>query len=367
MTASSTSSIKQNVISMSMEFDTKHSHAPVIIKPTYYDLQRLEYGKLCEMEGGRILREIVEHRQLGYSSGFPQELVNFATPSIFGRSIKSGDDLPFLEQSTSTVIWPLEDGNQMFFQIRDVPEKGTGTESRLYTLARYVFIPSTIPWDPQDLIVHELGIPRGITSEQAENITPLRVIPPPHPTLKDKDAPVVQFLEEAVIYAMSGIPISITSPISEGSFFTLASALKELIPPGLKTSFAVGYGVSRTLSSLLSLSYTTSHVGNNYGSEEDAYKYNCAEFRYDKETPQWQWHVPFKAFNAERQLEQFNRDHVRPGALYASYLFDRKLFRLPKIDFIINGDWDLKRLYALQQKASEFSLDDWQRSLISSP
>src|SRR5205085_844841 len=51
--------------------------------PASIRLERLEYGKFCETTAGRIENK-AEHRLLGWSADFPQELIGLCSPSNIG-------------------------------------------------------------------------------------------------------------------------------------------------------------------------------------------------------------------------------------------------------------------------------------------
>src|SRR4051812_16844698 len=55
--------------------------------------ERLEYGKICVSPEGPI-EELAEHRRLGTSQNFPQEILSLCDPSVIGITSGPFDKLP---------------------------------------------------------------------------------------------------------------------------------------------------------------------------------------------------------------------------------------------------------------------------------
>jgi hypothetical protein len=288
-------------------------------------LERLEYGKLCVTPDGPTISETVEHNQLGQTSGFPPELIELCAPTIIGASASEHDDLP-RECKHSTVLRPVRlrgGGRPVLCRVRNRPEKGEGTQSRLYTLARYLVVPHDKRVEPSSLL-NVMGPVRGITEAEIGAMKPFeagisgefldRRLESDEFRLQAR-----RFVKEALIYVMSGIPVSIANHIEEKDFFALVTALWRLLPSWLRPYLSAGWGVSASLSGRLAVTYAWQQAD------------FCASFSRG-EDGKWKWAPPREAPGyGKKKRDRFQREHVTTGAHYVSYVFGCELYSLPKI------------------------------------
>ncbi|MBI4853508.1 MAG: hypothetical protein HY819_17075 [Acidobacteria bacterium] len=227
-----------------------------------FKLERLEYGKFCVLPNRKI-EGIAEHRQLGRSPGFPLELVPLCDPSIIGTMANQFDEIPKYSEH-STLLRPLVTQEkkiaQLLYKTRlrleagDIDRKNTNYSSislDRYTIARYL-----ITLEPEQVtpltLLNAMNSERlkGLTREEAKNLSPIFA------TKATKPPVVEEFLKQAIVYILSGIPIAIVDPITEEEFFDLIETLWYLLPEKLRPLMSAGWNVGSFLSGKLLVSYS---------------------------------------------------------------------------------------------------------------
>jgi hypothetical protein len=288
-------------------------------------LERLEYGKLCVTPDGPTISETVEHRHLGWTIDFPPDLKPLCVPTWIGISLSEFDEFP-RQCPHGTVLRPVGLRGQVMpilCRVRARPEKGEGTEGRLYTLARYLVAPHDKQVEPSGLL-KAMGPLRGMTEYKLGSLEPFEAeISGEYLDQRlESDEFRLQarrFVKEALIYVMSGIPVSIANHIEEEEFFALVTALWRLLPSWLRPYLSAGWGVSASLSGKLAVTHAWRQAD------------FCASFSRGSDG-KWKWAPPREApGHGKRAREPFQRRHVTTGAHYVSYVFGCEPYSLPKI------------------------------------
>jgi hypothetical protein len=219
-------------------------------------VERLEWGKLCQSPDGPIVRSS-EHRTLGRSPGFPPELAALCDPERIGPTVGEEDVEP-AAYPHGTVLRPVVSQGcirPILVRVRRRPEDGDGGSARLYYLARYLAAP-TPGQDPMAMFSAMESRPlSGLTEGQAAALDPLFSV---------AEAPALDgalpFLEKAVVYALSGVPIAISEPQPERTFFAWVTALWWLLPAPLRPLLSCGWGVARQLAGELLVAHCAEPV-----------------------------------------------------------------------------------------------------------
>jgi hypothetical protein len=222
-------------------------------------LHRLEFGKFCDSPNGPVEKVggIAEHRVLGKSQDFPQSLSGYCNPSCIRVVNSEGESTP-PACPHATVLVPCITGgdetHQIFCRIRQRAEDAESGVERKYNIARYL-----VPGDSQitPLLQFEVmqTIPlHGLSRSQVAPLLPLRGVPREFVPNKVTQA----FAKQALIYAISGIPISFADVDSEQEFFECVTAVWLLLPPNLRPLLSAGWGVGGSVLGKMTIAYTDS-------------------------------------------------------------------------------------------------------------
>jgi hypothetical protein len=275
-------------------------------------IERLEFGKFCISRDGPIEsnRENIpiEHSQLGWSRGFPEELIPTCYPTRLGIVQEDGEAVP-LDNVHGTVLRPIVRGaekrvRQVFYRVRARAEEGEGKSGRRYTLARYLAV-SEAQGDPLTMLraMNSVSL-GGITRADAQDISPI-VTDPLEPEL---DRAGQAFLREALIYILSGVALSITEEISETKFFTWVAAVNDRLPPVLRPHLSAGWNVGSSYSGKLGITYTSRRAA------------SAALFSPTSAT----WTSPeyVTTWNAQHKpvMNSFFEERLEPGRLFERYV-----------------------------------------------
>jgi len=222
-------------------------------------VERLEFGKYCLGREGPI-ENGAEHGQLGWTRGFPDELIRLCAPEHLGlaESDSSGDRERVLTiaRPYGTVVRPviLKSGVAVVaYRLGIRPEAGSG--SRPYRAARYL-VAVTGRACPLSLY-RALGKFEGFTRTDKETLE--AGVLPECPSAGRANEEDKLFLEGAVICAISGVPVA--TETSEEEFFRLADILWHQLPPELKPLMSAGWNVTRSLTERLCLSSAANQSG----------------------------------------------------------------------------------------------------------
>jgi hypothetical protein len=291
--------------------DVETNRDPVRQKPL--EVERLEFGKFCVSPDGPIQSNVdnipIEYSQLGWSSGFPAELISICYPTSIGIVREEGEALP-RENAHGTVLRPIVPGSgkkirPILYRVRSRAEEGEGQSGRRYTLARYLAA-SSHDVDPLMMLEAMDSAPlRGITRSEASVISAIDVkAADPQPAAAG-DA----FLREALIFILSGIPLSITEDISEPEFFALAAALRSRLPPALHPHLSAGWNVGSSYSGRLGITYTTHRAATAALFSPTALTWSPPEYVTT-------WDAQMKPVS-----NRFFESRLEPGRLYDEYVF----------------------------------------------
>jgi hypothetical protein len=278
-------------------------------------LERLEFGKFCvdiERRPVERNRDIpTGYSQLGWSAGFPEELISSCHPKNLG--ISEGDsDPPPPESPHGTVLRPALMGagrkrlRRVFYRVQMRAEDGEGGGGRRYTMARYLVADDDV--DPLMLLNATDSLPLwGLTRREASEISVLEAQP-----ADLKPSPLVEaFLRRAVTLILSGVPLSITEELSEQDFFSCVAALWRALPPALQPYLSAGWGVGSSYSGRLAVTRTSQRA-------PDAALFSPAELRWSLPDSVTTWDENYRPVRSG-----FFRERLRPGWSYTKYVFER--------------------------------------------
>jgi hypothetical protein len=276
---------------------------------------RLEYGKFCVAADGPI-EDMAEHRQLGWSKKFPLTLLSFCDPSIIGISSGSGSELSTDKWDYGTILRPVvispHEVWPVFCRVRTRAEDGEGGDGRLYTLARYVVAEDEQASPAALLAAMKSESLSGLRHADAANLRHLtaRELPP------RATANTIAFLNGAIPYVLSGIPLSVRGEVEEEEFFNWVSALWYLLPPVLRPYLSAGWRVESSLAGQLVVTHAAQLAA------------NCAIFSIsrDRETGETnrKWKHPSTYFtwkNKELIREKFSDERLLEGRMYAQHIY----------------------------------------------
>lgn len=281
-------------------------------------VERLEFGKFCVDPDGPVERDRenvpIEHGQLGWSSGFPDELVGFCDPSIMGASAGELDPLP-RHCDHGTIMRPVVPGGaprSVFYRVRTRPEAGENQAGRRYIMARYTVAgdDGVSPLALLNAMDDEKTRLRGVTREEAAALSAL-VVSAAEPVLGHAGE---AFCRGALVYLLSGIPVSITEGVTEREFFSWVAALWALLPPSLRVHLSAGWGVGNSFSGRLAVTHTSLRAP------------ECALFSAsDPATSEPLWtpptHVTVWDENLQPVPRAFFERRLEPGRSYTKYFF----------------------------------------------
>jgi len=222
-------------------------------------LHRLEFGKFCDSPNGPVEKAggTAEHRVLGKSQDFPQLLSGYCNPSCIRVVNSEGESTP-PSCTHATVLVPCfteDDGlHQIFCRIRQRPEDAEGGVERKYNIARYL-VPNNSHASPLLLFEAMETIPlHGLSRPQVAHLLPLRGVPREFVPNRVTQA----FAKQALMYAISGIPIGFADAGSEREFFECVTALWWLLPPNLRPLLSAGWGVGWSALGRMTIAYADS-------------------------------------------------------------------------------------------------------------
>lgn len=294
---------------MSATADTTASDRPAPAADAgigFIQIERLEYGKFTVRPDGPI-EFGTEHRQLGHSSGFPNDLARLCVPSTIGTTTRLDRSVP--EWEHASILRPVVLGGSLhtvFVQMRRRAEDGDQQGGRMYTAARYLTSPSSLA-TPLGFLEAMSSVPfLGITREQAEALPPIRAVVEQVPQL---DRAGMAFLRQAVVYVMSGFPITVTGEIEERKFFEWITGLWFLLPPSYRQLLSAGWRVGPSLAGTLTVTHTTAGIE------------STANYAYGNAT----WTAPravVLANGANQEPLPFTEQRLNAGRMYAFYAFE---------------------------------------------
>lgn len=277
-------------------------------------VERLEFGKFCVSADGPIEsnRENIpiEHSQLGWSEGFPKDLIPVCYPTKLGIMQEDGEALP-LDNVHGTVLRPVIRGTerrarQVFYRVRARAEEGEGKSGRRYTLARYLADYGE-QVNPLTMLATMNSVPfGGIIRAEAGRIGPIGI----EPMEPELDHVGHAFLREALIYILSGVALSIIEEISEMKFFTWVAAVHDRLPPTLRPYLSAGWNVGSSYSGKLGITYTTHRAGSTALFSPTALTWSSPEY--------------VTTWKAPRQpvVNGFFEERLEPGQLFEKYVFN---------------------------------------------
>lgn len=290
--------------------------------------ERIEYGKLCTSPDGPILPG-VEAYPLVRSRTFPPAVEKLCRPWIAGI----GPEM-LARSPHGTVLRGVRAGGRLSTlacRLRRRPESGEGGGGRRYWLGRYLCSPAA-PADPLTCF-RALAEPlRGITPAEAR--VPGRLLTLSPAGRPEVDETARRFLEQALVFAMSGLPVGVTA-LQEETFFLWAAALWHLLPAPLRPLLSVGWEVHPEQTRGLSLSTSTQ------------FHPTVAVFDPREE----RWTHPERVIEepeqdrGEPRTAPFTQAHLVPGLMYAREAFrwtgGRPVLASPDLEFLAGFDYGL--------------------------
>lgn len=220
--------------------------------PASVTLERFEYGKFCQSAHGPIEYR-TEHQPLGWSTGFPQALVQICDPSFIGRGTSN---LP--GECTHGTVWlPVIISKEAVYavwgRVRTRPEAGEGETGRHYTLARYLVaragrIGPLTGWNEMEALPLT-----GLTRADVSSLLPCTVFP--QASLLQEEAPPA-FFHQGLMYLLSGIPLCIPEFIPEKIFFSWVEVLWRALPESLQCLISAAWGVSGSVAAQVMVSFS---------------------------------------------------------------------------------------------------------------
>jgi hypothetical protein len=225
-------------------------------------LSRLEFGKFCATPNGPVEKEggTAEHRVLGKSEDFPTVLGPVCNPSTIRILNGDGESMP-ADCPHATVLVPFvspkNDLYPIFSRVRQRAEDGESGLERKYTMARYLVAHDSAT--PPLALFSGMNEPlTGLSRAEAGSIS--NVFATLELATEYRLSGVARsFVKEALMYVMSGIPLSLSGGATETDFFGCVTALWFMLPPFLRPLLSAGWGVGTSLSGRLALTYTESH------------------------------------------------------------------------------------------------------------
>lgn len=292
--------------SLAIEYDRAPTRETDII------VERLEFGKFCVSSDGPIESNRdnipIGYSQLGWSPGFPGELISGCHPTNLGIAKEGTDVLP-LENVYGTVLRPVVPAGKgvrsLFYRVRSRAEDGEGQAGRRYTLARYLAVPEGDA-NPFSMLAAMNSVPLGgVTRDAASRISSIH---------SEEEQPKLghvaeAFLREALIYILSGVALSITEEISETKFFALIGAVHDRLPPVLRPYLSAGWNVGSTYSGKLGITYTTHRSGSTALFSPATLTWSSPEY------------VTIWKSQDESVVRSFFYPRLEPGRLFERYVF----------------------------------------------
>lgn len=212
-------------------------------------IEVLEYGKYCETLNGAIVDHAAEHLLLGATYGFPELLRPWCQPENLGISkgqLEEEAQRLFEKVSWGTALRPvLVEGKilQVLYRVGVRSEGGNVlTRRRKYSLARYLVDPSRTA---SPLTLFKAMSPLvGLTREMAAALEPIRVS---LPSSSLEEATPEPFLQQALTYIISGIPVHLKLPETE--FFRLVEQVWQALPAEVRPFLSAGWNISSSMAS----------------------------------------------------------------------------------------------------------------------
>ncbi|HEX4955392.1 MAG TPA: hypothetical protein VF017_18530 [Thermoanaerobaculia bacterium] len=271
-----------------------------------FSFERLEYGKLCVSPNGPILPG-VEAYPLIRSRSFPPAVEKLCRPWIAGI----GSEM-LARSPHGTVLRGVRAGDRVLtlaYRLRRRPESGEDGAGRRYWLGRYLCVPAAPPDPLACFRALSLEPLRGVTP--AETRAPVRALSSPPAGPPEVDDRVGRFLEQALVFVMSGVPVGITA-LEEETFFLWAAALWYLLPGPLRPLLSAGWEVHPEQTQRLSLS-TSTQFSPTVGVFDPRERRWTPPERMIEELP--------GRGRGEPNLVPFNRAHLIPGLMYLREAF----------------------------------------------
>ncbi|MFA5907942.1 MAG: hypothetical protein WC815_04110 [Vicinamibacterales bacterium] len=228
--------------------------APFVASLRTIEFARLEYGKPCESSSGPI-KKLEECRTLAQSATFPEWITALCRPVDLGLGLQEGAEVAAERFGHGTVVRPVKTPQgaiaQVAYRLRRRSEDGESRPGRRYWLGRYLYSAEiTTPLTALTALDCNPLIALTDYAQQASSVS-----------VDESHAPIpphTEFLEQAIVFCLAGIPIGVQAPLDEKEFFELAAFLRFCLPPTLQPLFSTGWGVSRDLSQELHCSIALS-------------------------------------------------------------------------------------------------------------
>lgn len=278
-------------------------------RPNQFVLERLEYGKFCASKDGPI-EPHAEHGILAFSAGFPSELRESCTPRQLGLGEAAEQPALIANANHGTVLRAVmtKPHCNVCYRIGTRPEGGKeDPQSRHYVVGQYR-ADTTGEASPAEF-VKSLSEPRGFTREMAQALEPVTIQSEP-PRLCDMEHD--PFLQNAVMYALSGIGISIEA--DEAEFFRLVDALWHALPRTVQALFSAGWNVGPALANVLVASYSTKPIRERLLYDAERGKWSPAENLSEADLFPGRMFL-FRRFEAGRPPERSDAPIEDPGSL----------------------------------------------------
>jgi hypothetical protein len=296
------------------EIESQQTH----VDPAAVSLERLEFGKFCVSAEGRIETNRdnipIGYSQLGWSNGFPPALIPFCEPRTLGITDGEGDRL-LHENSHGTVMRSLIPREarrvwRLFYRVRSRSEEGEGKLGRRYKMARYLTANDEL--DPESLLAAmDSVLFQGLTRSDVAKLEAISVSPRAESIRNEFAGP---FLQQAVVYVLSGIALGVTENISEVDFFSYVNTLWSVLPPALRPHLSAGWNVGTSYSGRLTITNTVQRAG------------DVALFSPENQS----WTPPdFVAqWDSESRISNkpFSEDQLELGRSFARYAFGEQNF-----------------------------------------
>ncbi|HVR99885.1 MAG TPA: hypothetical protein VMW27_24890 [Thermoanaerobaculia bacterium] len=292
-----------------------------------FSFERIEYGKLCTSPSGPILPG-VEAYPLIRSPGFPPAAEKLCRPRLLGIGSEMLSRSP--HGTVLRGVWTEGRVLTVACRLRRRAESGEGGPGRRYWLGRYFCSPA-VPPSPWTCF-RALGAEplRGITPAEAKS--PGRPLSLPPAAGQKVDEQARRFLEQALVLAMSGLPVGITA-LEEETFFLWATALWHLLPGPLRPLLSVGWEVHPEQTQTLSLSTSTQFSPTVAVFDAHEERWTFPE-RVTEELPE--------QGQGEPRTVPFDQTHLVPGRMYMREAFrwsgGRPVLGPPDLGFLEGSD-----------------------------